>query len=376
MKISRSVTKIDSLDSQFGNTSMSIAELKALIADQQEQVRELRRLLLERSQQGPAPSIIVNQTIPKQKPATIVKMEKSEVNVKSNKWNDYSYTLPSAQEQAPIVAKQQETVVIEQVYSPPPKPKVVPKEIVPTPAAVVSAPAQKPQAAAETPVARPPSPKEMKLDTPPTPLEAPEPKDPNRLYIDFSAKFNKDLRILSLEKFTVGLELDWNADDTVLEIRKELSRQAKVPYSCAALTMDGQLVKLAMDLDPQLPFSPEDVKEYAELGRLGVKVNRMNVVSNPQIDLFVPAWERSAGVANSSELGKFAKTRRSYPEEELFESDSKDNRKKAKPAMYSTVRTSLDKLMVSVQDKAGLTDDELERKVSLLHLHRIFVIVS
>ena len=103
-------------------------------------------------------------------------------------------------------------------------------------------------------------------------------------------------------------------------------------------------------MSKSLPFSVQDVQTYVESGRLALRLQKPKTVSDAQIDaLLVPMWQNDykQNKASVESLKEMA------PEDE--------NVKKAIEG-YDTVRLSLDGMLRELNEKAGLTDDELVKK--------------
>lgn len=161
-----------------------------------------------------------------------------------------------------------------------------------------------------------------------------------------------------------------------------------LPFKSTCLSMDQRAVKLGVDIDDSLlPFGPLDAQRYAASGRLTIKFERVQLLTNDKIDRITPAWElssasskalsasSSATVTNASgtadqksavhpraSSAKDAKgqssgrVRRSYEDEESF---GEDEKKRGFKAPYASVRQSFDSMLRDLSTRKSLTDEEL-----------------
>lgn len=101
-------------------------------------------------------------------------------------------------------------------------------------------------------------------------------------------------------------------------------------------------------------------KMLASSGRLKVKVSEGKPLTDAQIDLLVPSWQRSQTHSESegdkSETAKKRLNRRDWDEKGLDAAREDD-------AMYFAVRGSMDEALSGVSDCERLTDDEMQKKV-------------
>lgn len=142
-----------------------------------------------------------------------------------------------------------------------------------------------------------------------------------------------------------------------------------------------QVVVLDMDVDPA-DLSVERVAALAAAGALTLKVNGGKPLTNAQIDLLIPSWQKanidSEDEQQSSESKKYSATgsakdskqqrfrkRRDWDDEEgegkAADPEERDYREVVRS--YDVVRESMDEALSAVSDRERLTDDEMQEKV-------------
>lgn len=154
-----------------------------------------------------------------------------------------------------------------------------------------------------------------------------------------------------------------------------------------ALEYKGQRALLGMDLgDDASDMTAEAARAAAASGDLRLVIMPGNPLTNAQIDMLVPSWEKnkvftSGGVSTSedeprrSTAGSKArlKKKRDWDEEEPVrqsgaslgaEDDDKMDPATLAKGVYRQMRSSLDEALSEISEKEGLTDDELQRRIA------------
>lgn len=141
-----------------------------------------------------------------------------------------------------------------------------------------------------------------------------------------------------------------------------------------ALVLDLQLIKLGLDVPKSIPFSAVDVQKYATSGRLTLRLQKPKTLSDAQIDsLLVPAWQNShVKATTTSKVGKFQDNlleEKDDADDKTWE-EMEPDRASVKETLdsYESLRLSLDGMLRELNDKGGLTDEEITKKVGLFEL--------
>lgn len=166
--------------------------------------------------------------------------------------------------------------------------------------------------------------------------------------------------------------------------------QTRTKFAKVALEYKGQRALLGMDLgEDAADMTAEAARDAAARGDLRLVIMPGNPLTNAQIDMLVPSWEKnkvftSGGVSTSEEeprrstAGSKArlKKKRNWDEEDPVrqsgasvgaQDDADDD--KMDPAtlakgVYRQMRSSLDEALSEISEKEGLTDDELQRRIA------------
>lgn len=137
------------------------------------------------------------------------------------------------------------------------------------------------------------------------------------------------------------------------------------------LTMESRTIKLAFDLPPSITFSPQEVVEYAGSGKLQVGIHGLRTVSNVQIDLLFPAFEKENPAPKSNDKNKSknaAKAPLSTAGQGLTKQKSNrvntDNKNEDVPELkaISQIRGSLQNLLEELDNVQSLSDVDLAKK--------------
>lgn len=137
---------------------------------------------------------------------------------------------------------------------------------------------------------------------------------------------------------------------------------------------------LDLDLDAA-DLSLPRIAALAAAGLLTVKVNAGKPLTNAQIDLLIPSWQKAnidsdddersrrsgVGVAgNSTKQQRFSR-RRNWDDEEDRDGggavDPEEREHREVVRSYDMVRESMDEALSAVSDRERLTDDEMQEKV-------------
>lgn len=373
---------------------MSMTDLKELLRLQQEELAELRKALLQRpAPVAPSTSQTIIYEAPRQLPP-----QQSTIIIQQQ---------PQPQPE-PVV----ETVIIEEKPKPKPQQRkfVVEelKEIVqkqPTPAPVAEEKkVEKPVEIVMTFEPKPklkeepkPEPKPVEVPKPvveaPKPVEVPAPKveeppvvvAPEMVPITFLAQNYVGYVPPNAEDLTVEVESDLQVVDIIFEVRKAVANKMSLPFKSTCLVMDGRAIKLGVDIDENVPFSPKDAAQYALEGRLGIKFERVQLLTNDKIDRITPAFEKTRSesklrdsadakdkltAAKANDVKKaggskasYYQPRRSYEDEESYGEEEKQRGFKTS---YANMRTSFDTLLRDLSERRSLSDQELVEKRKLL----------
>lgn len=263
---------------------------------------------------------------------------------------------------------------------------------------VAAAPVKVPEKPAEVPKVKSPpqvKPAEKKVAARKEP--APKPvveKKPAVKMVDivFPAVYHTDdMAVFHGEKvLAVQLPETLPPEDVVFILRKEIANKVQVPLTRVILVLRGKVriilfrsvivsdpffvksITLDVDADEEA-LTVESVKSYAANGVLIFKVNKGKPLTNAQLDLLVPAWQRASREdpspaseadekKSSTGSSKKLRKRREWDDEDVADDDPQMLSKN----MYKVVRGSLDEALSGVSDREGLTDNELHQKMQSL----------
>lgn len=170
-----------------------------------------------------------------------------------------------------------------------------------------------------------------------------------------------------------------------------LCLQTRTKFAKVALEFKGKRALLGMDLgDDGANMSAQTARAAAASGDLRLVMMPGHPLTNAQIDMLVPSWEKNkvftAGGVSASEDEQRGKTAagnkaRLKKKREWDEGDSNvrqsgasvrseaDEDDKMDPAtlergVYRQMRTSLDEALSEISEKEGMTDDELQRRIA------------
>jgi hypothetical protein len=117
-----------------------------------------------------------------------------------------------------------------------------------------------------------------------------------------------------------------------------------------------------------IPFTAVDVQRYAESGRLVLRLQKPKALSDAQIDaLLVPVWQNdySNRKVPSNLMNRLDDNDVGRDADRKALEDLEPNSASVKETLdsYDNVRLSLDEMLRELNEKSGLTDDELRKKV-------------
>jgi zinc finger protein DZIP1 len=384
LKLMQSNLRMNSLDN---NVQLSMTDLKDLLRMQQEELAELRKALLQRPNPTPSNSqtiiyeaahvppsqqstIVIQQPQPTPEPQQAQPQPAILIEEKPKLKQQRKFVLEQLKESvqqmpAPILVaeEKQEKTSVEMVMNFEPKskeeePKPVPK-VVEIPTLIVKKPESPPPVVVESPVT--------------TPVVS------EMVTITFSSKHYVGYVPPDAEDTTVEVESDLQVVDIIFEVRKAVANKMNLPFKSTCLVMDGRAIKLGVDIDENLPFSVKDAAEYAKQGRLSIKFDRVQLLTNDKIDRITPAWEKSASESKLREsadakektilgnekrsLGSKSTSRRSYEDEESY---GEDEKRRGFKSSYTNMRTSFDSLLRDLSERRSMSDQELAEKRQLL----------
>eukprot|EP00981_Chlorochromonas_danica_P007850 scaffold1884_cov343-Ochromonas_danica.AAC.67 len=377
-QLRQSSSKMDSITGEVKDTSSAIGRVSETLKTQQEQLNELR-MSLQKIPTTSTPVVITAPPLaapvaaaPPPQPV-VVTIPKDNVSLKSNKWNTLIASQPEVLPVKPIsqpmaAAEAEVPQVIDTVHSIEFTPTVQKKEpevvIRPEPKAE---PKPEPKAvpkAEPKPTMPPPKPEvkpviqktESKVSTP-TPVS-----------VVFDMEQNADLQSVNVVKVVVPLERELPPDEIIFTIRKTTASKVALPFSAISLLWDKKVIKLGLDVPKSVPFSAVDVQKYATSGRLTLRLQKPKTLSDAQIDsLLVPAWQNSHVKAKTtSKVGKFQDNlleEKDDADDKAWE-EMEPDRVSVKETLdsYESLRLSLDGMLRELNDKGGLTDEEMTKK--------------
>eukprot|EP00600_Ochromonadales_sp_CCMP1393_P003028 CAMPEP_0174989194 /NCGR_PEP_ID=MMETSP0004_2-20121128/20579_1 /TAXON_ID=420556 /ORGANISM="Ochromonas sp., Strain CCMP1393" /LENGTH=1304 /DNA_ID=CAMNT_0016242561 /DNA_START=94 /DNA_END=4008 /DNA_ORIENTATION=- len=364
--------RIDVLQVQTTNTSVDVTSLKEMIQAQNVEIQSLKDLL----QHQPAPQQ-PQQTEPKKAPKEFTVVNAVAEPPKENKWDRLSKFTAAAgtvDEEKPVAKVVAKEVTFVEIEAPP----VAEKPVEPKPKAVVK-PAPAP-AIAPKPVVE---------------EKKPDPPSPENVTIVFPRSFNPELSVLLFtnQDFQVPVAADLALDDILFEIRKLASTKTRTQFTKVMLEHLGKKVLLGVDMGAEAEYmTAAVVAEAARTGDLRVKIMPGNPLTNAQIDMLVPSYERQKVFATKKTQEKAAekqigsskrvlKNRRNWDDgddddeedddDDGGEDDDADALVPLEPGdlpkkVYTKMRSSLDDALQEFSDRDGMTDDELQEHMSRL----------
>lgn len=367
-QLRQSFSKMDSITGQVQDTSSAINRIGDALLAQQDQLTDLRNSL-QNGLRAPAPVIIHAPTpapAPAPAPAPVVapsaapapkpvpqhvSLPKESVSLSSSSWNHIllNSTKPAAASAAleanpaPVASTIQ---VME--FSPPVKERPAPAQ---PPAEVKPAPVPKPEPVVE--------PKPAVVEAKPAP--------PKEVAVTFSMEQNADLRAMNVVKVVVTLDTSLPADELIFTIRKTAANKVALAFSSVSLLLENRVIKLGVDVPKSVPFTALDIQRYAASGRLQLKLQRPKMVSDAQIDsLLLPAWESESTtkrVPSAAKTGRGAAALDATADSKGMD-EVEPGSATVKKALdgFNTLRMSLDGMLRELNERGGLTDDEMAAK--------------
>jgi hypothetical protein len=303
-----------------------------------------------------------------------------------------------AEPPAPVIVVKE---IIREVQEAP----LVAQESVKTPVRVAASPVK------ENPQPEPVSESKAQAQTvykPPKPTEKPR---ESKIKIDFRTITNKSLTsYIRSDKLTVVVDRDISLDDLIFEIRRAVADEADIPLARIILSLRGQAIALGIDVPRGIELNAETAATMASRGELQVTVLSENPITDSQIDNLVSHYE-DFGLSSSAKSVATRKAnekvlqrsleiykqslksskRRDYDdyedgddaiaEEERWWSAGSDGTDPVSTSMtrmaitngdltrslgdegIAKARSSLDEMMRSLNDREGLTDEELKEEV-------------
>jgi hypothetical protein len=302
---------------------------------------------------------------------------------------------------APVIVVKE---IIREVQEHPPMPQESQ-----TPARVMASPVREnPQPEKPAPEPVPETKTQQTAYKPPKPTEKPK---ESKIKIDFRAITNKSLSsYIHSDKLSVVVDRDISLDDLIFEIRRAVADEADIPLARVILALRGQAIALGIDVPRGIELNAETAATMASRGELQVNVLSENPITDSQIDHLVAHYE-DFGLSPTAKYAASRKTndkvvqrsleiykqslrsskRRDYDDYERGDdavaeeerwwsagSNGTDN-----PSMSMTrkaitngdltrslgdegiakARSSLDDMLRSLNNREGLTDEELEEEV-------------
>jgi hypothetical protein len=120
--------------------------------------------------------------------------------------------------------------------------------------------------------------------------------------ISFHKKFSKSLADFFIDKVEVEVARDVSLDDLIFELRREVAEQADVMLARVTLALNGQEIALGIDVAGGR-LSPASAADMAARGELVVRVSADRPVTDAQLDVLVAQMERSQSLSRSREGG-------------------------------------------------------------------------
>ena len=147
--------------------------------------------------------------------------------------------------------------------------------------------------------------------------------------------------------FSITLPNDLTCDDIVFEMRRAIADLAATSLQRVALNMRGKVVTLGVDVDAGT--SPADVARMAASGELIIKLATGSTMSDAQIDNLVEEWQRSQKRPGSNE----------QYDRDMGLTDAEDEER-----MMGAMRSSLGAALSELEGVSGLSNEDLQRRVS------------
>jgi hypothetical protein len=126
--------------------------------------------------------------------------------------------------------------------------------------------------------------------------------------------------------------------------------------------MEDKVIKMGLDLSDEIPFSPQEIQQYTITGKLVIGFTGIRTISNAQIDLLFPAFQRTS-IDNTTSAkavsAKHGKNKRDY------KADFGDDEMQQIPEVkaIAQIRGSLNNLLLELDKVDHLSDRELVDKV-------------
>lgn len=250
-----------------------------------------------------------------------------------------------------------------------------------------------------------------------TPFKPPKPAEKlkeSKITIDFRTITNKSLAsYINSDKLSVVVDREIPLDDLIFEIRRAVADEADIPLARVVLSLRGQSIALGIDVPRGVDLNAETASTMATRGELQVTVLSENPITDSQIDQLVTQYE-DYGLSPSAQsvvpkkanekvlqrsLEIYKQTlrnskRRDYDdyedddgymvvaEEERWWSAGSTGQDAPGSSMsrkslangdltrslgdedIAKTRSSLDDLMRNLNDREGLTDEELKEEVN------------
>lgn len=366
-KIKESTKKLREMESKLHESELTVEELRKLQRAQTAEMEELRRLIKGLNQEKPqAPAVVEKVASPPSK-RKVDTGERKEPNHSKGKWNQFALAGAGKQQsEAPV--HREAPKVVEEVVSPKKKPpRVVQK-----------------------------SPPAVQLERSPPPSIQP----PKMVDILFSKENMKHLSNVSGiwgDGMEVSVPENITADDLIFEIRRIVAEKAEVPLARACLRVKGRDVLLGVDLPADLSFTATAASSLAAGGDLVVDIR--NTVTDAQLDVLASQVEsdsdylspdgrqrdfsksldmrmslrRSAASNSGSDTEKvYSDTIQSYkksyelPKRREYDDASDGSDDDAEDDYIDQYRHALSSTLTQLDEVDGLTDEELQKKMSSL----------
>ncbi|KAJ1416198.1 hypothetical protein B484DRAFT_401247, partial [Ochromonadaceae sp. CCMP2298] len=344
------------IDGLAATTSTDICGLRALIMAQTAEMAELRRLLAERKEapqevtivQAPQASPQATEAPERLPPKEMKQVEVAQVEqAPRSKW-DMAHAADSVEEP---VRGSREVSFLEVPKKPE---RVQPEPVVPVPELQVG------PEVSEVP-------------------EVPEPVvlKPTVVDLVFPRIFNQELSVLlfTAQEFRVQVLSDIALDDLLFEVRKSASTKTRTQFAKVTMEYRGARVVLGMDLGDAI-MTAKEAAICASTGDLRIRIQPGNPLTNAQIDMLVPAWEKTKGEKTKVFAGKKAEAggsekraplkRRDWGDDAKDEAEEDGQAGALPKKVYTKVRGSLDEALSELSAREGLTDDELQEHMGRL----------
>ncbi len=145
----------------------------------------------------------------------------------------------------------------------------------------------------------------------------------------------------------------------------------KVPLGKVVLNLNGRAIVLDLDTDDDV-LTVTSAKAQAAAGHLTVRVNDGKPLTDAQIDLLVPSWQKAKGEAlpegdaASTVASKARPAAKQKKKARRDWDDASGDAARQEEDIYEAVRSSMDEALSGVSDCERLTDDEMQKKVTVL----------